>query len=64
SDLEACNTLIATLEEWVDRLHMPHLSEYGVQEDDFASIIKDGGNKNNPAPLDEQEIMLVLHKRL
>ncbi|MEW6525506.1 MAG: iron-containing alcohol dehydrogenase [Spirochaetota bacterium] len=64
SDFEACNTLIATLEEWVDRVHMPRLSEYGVREDDFASIIKDGGNKNNPALLDEQEIMLILQERL
>jgi len=64
SDQEACNKLIATLEEWTDILHMPRLSEYGVREVDFAAIIKDGSNKNNPAPLNEQEIMLMLQERL
>ncbi|HXK66519.1 MAG TPA: iron-containing alcohol dehydrogenase, partial [Spirochaetota bacterium] len=64
SDQEACSMLIATLEEWVDILHIPRLSEYGVREVDFAAIIKEGSNKNNPAPLNEQEIMLMLQERL
>jgi len=61
---DACNKLIATLEEWVDILRMPRLSEFGVSRDDFAAILHDGGNKNNPVPLDEQEIMLILQERL
>ncbi|HOM11640.1 MAG TPA: iron-containing alcohol dehydrogenase, partial [Spirochaetota bacterium] len=61
---ESCHKLIATLEEWVDILRIPRLSEYGVCQDDFAAIIKDGGNKNNPAVLDEQEIMQILRERL
>ena len=61
---DACSKLIATLEEWVELLHMPRLSEYGVSQDDFAAILRDGGNKNNPVPLDEQEIMHILQERL
>ena len=61
---DACSKLIARLEEWVDILHMPRLSEYRVSQGDFAAILQDAGNKNNPAPLDEQEIMQILQERL
>lgn len=61
---DACDMLIKTLEEWISALRMPRLSEYGVREDDFAAILRDGGNKNNPASLDDKEIMLMLQERL
>ncbi len=61
---DAVEKLIAILEEWVEALRMPRLSEYGVREDDFTAILKDGGNKNNPAPLNEQEVINMLRERL
>ncbi|MCX8124717.1 MAG: iron-containing alcohol dehydrogenase [Spirochaetes bacterium] len=56
--------LTSTLENLVEVLHMPRLSQYGVTKQDFPLIIRDGGNKNNPAPLNDKEIFDVLLQRL
>ncbi|MEJ5361157.1 MAG: iron-containing alcohol dehydrogenase [Spirochaetota bacterium] len=64
SDIDCCNKLISTLEKWIALLNIPRLSEYGVTQEDFHVIIHDGGNKNNPVSLDEQEILQILRERL
>ncbi|MGB4269313.1 MAG: iron-containing alcohol dehydrogenase [Spirochaetota bacterium] len=64
SDIDCCTELISTLEKWIALLNIPRLSEYGVTQEDFPAIIRDGGNKNNPVSLDEQEILQVLRERL
>ena len=55
---------IHTLEEWTETLAMPRLSMYGVREQDFAKIIKEADNKNNPIHLNDDEMIGLLRERL
>jgi alcohol dehydrogenase class IV len=43
---------------------MPRLSMYGVREQDFATIIKEADNKNNPVNLNDDEMIGLLRERL
>ncbi len=61
---QCCVRLVDHLEELVDSLEMPPLSKYGVREEHFARIIAEGGNKNNPVPLDREETAALLRSRL
>ncbi|MGQ9843936.1 MAG: iron-containing alcohol dehydrogenase [Spirochaetota bacterium] len=62
--IQCCNKLIDTLQEMVERLHMPPLSKFGVTSNDCDKIIKDAPNKNNPVVLTHDEIKSILHERL
>lgn len=58
--------LIATLEEWTQRLALPRLREYGVQPADFDKIVAGSrGNsmKTNPIVLEEHEIRSIVERR-
>jgi alcohol dehydrogenase class IV len=59
-----CERLADLLDQWVEALAMPRLSSFGVREEHFKMIIADGGNKNNPAALDEHETAEMLSQRL
>ncbi len=59
-----CGELVSLLEKWVDTLGMPRLSRYGMREEHFDGIIKEAGNKNNPATLDAGEMLAMLRDRL
>ncbi len=61
---DALEALVCKLEEWIAILQMPRLSHYGITPEDFPLIIRDTGNKNNPAPLDEQQMVQILSERL
>ena len=54
-DIDYCTKiLIDRIDEWVDFLKIPKLSEYGVQEGDIDKIISETGNKNNPVKLERK----------
>lgn len=59
-----CERLVAILEQWVEDLAMPRLSDFGVRTEHFGEIIAGGGNKNNPVPLDADETAGILRERL
>jgi len=61
---QCCVRLVETLEGLVETLAMPRLSKFGVREEHFDRIIADGGNKNNPVPLDREETAAMLRSRL
>jgi alcohol dehydrogenase class IV len=56
--------LIEKLYSLTEALNLPLLSNYGVKATDFDKIIKESGNKNNPADLDNDEIRCILQERI
>jgi len=59
-----CDLLVDKLEEWTETLRMPSLHEFGVNKTDIDAIIERTDNKNNPVPLDRNEIRQILMMRL
>ncbi len=51
--------LLALLDEWTERLALPRLNAYGIQENDFAHVVahsRGGSMKTNPLVLSDAEI--------
>lgn len=64
---ESHAALLALLDDWTERLALPRLSAYGIQESDFAHIVahsRGGSMKTNPLVLSDSEISEVLRQRL
>ena len=64
---ESHAALLALLDEWTERLNLPRLNAYGIQESDFAHIVahsRGGSMKTNPLVLNDAEITAVLRQRL
>ncbi len=55
---------VQELEEWTTKFNIPTLSEFGILEDDFETIVNRTELKNNPAPLDKEELINILNCRL
>jgi alcohol dehydrogenase len=59
--------LLALLDEWTERLNLPRLSAYGIQESDFAHVVahsRGSSMKTNPLVLSDGEITDVMRQRL
>jgi alcohol dehydrogenase len=59
--------LLALLDEWTERLNLPRLNIYGIQESDFAHVVaqsRGSSMKTNPLVLSDAEITDVLRQRL
>ncbi len=64
---ESHAALLALLDEWTERLTLPRLSAYGIQESDFAHVVahsRGGSMKTNPLILSDTEITEILRQRL
>jgi alcohol dehydrogenase class IV len=59
-----CDLLIGKIDEWIETLAIPRLSEYGIRASDLDGIARSAGNKNNPVGLSEEEIKDLLSMRL
>jgi alcohol dehydrogenase class IV len=59
-----CDLLVETIDEWIEILEIPRLSEYGIRASDLDRIARSAGNKNNPVELVESEIIDLLSMRL
>ena len=55
---------IEELEKLTIELEVPKLSRYGVTTNDITKIIKETGNKYNPAQLVQAELEEILHSRI
>lgn len=65
SDIErGCALLLERIEEWTDRLKIPLLSEYGVQEADIDRIVRGTESRNNPVELGPESLRRILRKRI
>lgn len=59
--------LVSTLRDWTERLGLPPLSAYGMQESDLARVIancRGGSMQTNPIKLSDEEVEQVLRMRL
>ncbi len=66
-DSAALDALLATLENWTERLRLPRLSACGVGRDDLPRIVarsRGSSMKTNPVTLSDAEIAQVLALRL
>lgn len=64
---ESHAALLALLDDWTERLALPRLNAYGIQEGDFARIVahsRGGSMKTNPLVLSDTEITAILRQRL
>lgn len=64
---EAQDGLVQLLDEWTERLQLPRLSHYGMDEDDFERVIancRGGSMQTNPISLNDDEVQEILRARL
>jgi len=52
--------LLELMEQWVVEMSIPKLSAFGITKDDLREFAREGENKNNPVPLNTDEISEVL----
>jgi len=65
SDIEDyCGLLIDKIEEWLEKMSIPRLGEYGLGEDDLEAIAEKSGNKNNPVRLNREQIRQLVKSRI
>ncbi|MFW6270073.1 MAG: alcohol dehydrogenase, partial [Bacillota bacterium] len=61
---KCCQLLVETIEKWLEKLDISRLSEFGIKESDLDKIAENTGNKNNPVPLNKEQIKKILKNRL
>lgn len=64
---EYLTALVETLREWTEHLILPKLSRYGMQESDLDRVVansRGGSMKTNPILLKDEELKILLHRRL
>ena len=64
---EAWNLLVQTLNDWTQKMALPRLGGYGVQESDIPRIVascRGSSMKTNPVELTDAEIREVLRQRV
>ncbi|MFC1748119.1 iron-containing alcohol dehydrogenase [Pseudomonadota bacterium] len=67
SDSEARALLVQQLSDWTEELAIPRLSNYGIQQNDFARIVansRGSSMKTNPIVLTDDEVETILKNRL
>ena len=67
TDEEALETLISTLSHWVEEMHLPRLSQFGISYSDIPRIVansRGSSMKTNPVVLTDDEIASILANRL
>lgn len=61
---KCCQLLVKIIEDWLEKLEIPRLGEFGVGESDLDKIAEKAGNKNNPVKLDKEQIKELVRRRL
>jgi alcohol dehydrogenase class IV len=60
----ACELLLEKLEEWTEKLRIPRLRDYGLDESDLDALVAQAGQKANPVRLDPRDVKSILEARL
>ena len=64
-EIETYNhSLISTLQRWIDDLHIPRLSNYGIKKANIDKILQNTSLKNNPISLNTNDIAEIIQNRL
>jgi alcohol dehydrogenase class IV len=61
---QACGLLLETLQEWTEKLGIPRLGDYGLEESDLGALAAQAGQKANPVELDREDVKAILKARL
>ncbi len=64
SDADACDELVRVVKDWVERLNMPRLSEYGISAPDFDRIIAETALRDNPVELSGEDMGSILEESI
>ncbi len=56
--------LLNIMNQYIEKMNIPHLSNFGVEEKDFNTIITATGMKNHPVILIKEELYQILKNRL
>ena len=67
NDANAHAALVQLLREWTERLQLPRLAAYGINENHFNNIVSNcrgSSMKTNPIELTDEEVGLLLGRRL
>ena len=56
--------LVSTLQRWIDDLHIPRLSHFGIKKEIIDKILQSTSLKNNPITLTTDEIAEIIQNRL
>jgi len=62
--IQGCELLLEKLGEWTERLHIPRLGDYGMEEYDLDALVALAGQKTNPVQLNNRDIKAILKARL
>lgn len=63
-DSDACDRLIARLDQWTAALQLPRLGDYGMLPAHIDTVVALSSNKNNPVPLPTDDLRELLVSRL
>lgn len=59
-----CNALIEFIEELTEKLTLPTLGYYGVNESQYKAVVEATAVKNNPVDLEKYELERILRERM
>ena len=62
--LRGCDLLLEKLAEWTERLQIPRLGDFGMEESDLDALAAQAGQKANPVQLDALDVKAILRARL
>ena len=62
--IQGCELLLEKLGEWTERLQIPRLGDYGMEEYDLDALVAQAGQKTNPVQLDDRDVKAILKARL
>jgi alcohol dehydrogenase class IV len=62
--LQGCDLFLEKLNEWTERLRIPRLGDYGMEESDLDGLVAQAGQKANPVQLDARDVKAILKARL
>ena len=64
TDRYYAEVLMDSIDKYIADLKIPKLSEFGVSEKHIEKIVVDTGNKNNPVPLNRDDMIKILEDRI
>lgn len=62
--LGGCDLLLEKLEYWTERLRIPRLGDYGMEDSDLDDLVVQAGQKTNPVQLEPRDVKAILKARL
>jgi alcohol dehydrogenase class IV len=61
---QCCDFLFYQMEQWIESLQIPKLSDYGLRVGDIEKIVNNTGNKYNPVKLGKEDIEKIILERI